>query len=150
MNIPVKNVHIGKEIADRIDKLKISKSEFGRRIGMRQQHVNRLLDSPSLDTKKLSDISVALDYNFFLLYVDVVGNINAEKSAITWGSGNATVLIGDENLAAQIKVLQAKVESLQEKVDTLKENEKRLTDQLNDKKELNEMLKEKLNAFENK
>ncbi|MGM9800962.1 MAG: helix-turn-helix domain-containing protein [Candidatus Limisoma sp.] len=39
--------------------LGISKSEFARRIGIRQQHVNKLLESNSIDTDKLASISKA-------------------------------------------------------------------------------------------
>ncbi|MBS7409665.1 MAG: helix-turn-helix domain-containing protein [Muribaculaceae bacterium] len=54
-------MHIGHEIANRIKQLGISKSESARRIGIHQQHVNKLLESNSIDTDKLASISKALD-----------------------------------------------------------------------------------------
>lgn len=142
MDIPVKKVHIGKEIEKRLKDYGISKSEFGRRIGVRQQHVNRIFEMPSMDTEKLSDICVALDFNFFTFYVDFKQVIHAEKSALTWGNGHATVLIGDEALSAKVKELESEVKRLQSENATLAE-------QVKDKKEINDLLREKLSKYEN-
>ena len=43
MEVAVKSVHIGEAIEKRRLELDISKSELGRRIGVCQQHVNRIL-----------------------------------------------------------------------------------------------------------
>lgn len=43
MEFAVKSVHIGEAIEKRRVELDISKSELGRRIGVSQQHVNRIL-----------------------------------------------------------------------------------------------------------
>ena len=43
MEINIKRVHVGAEIERRRVELGISKSELGRRIGVTQQHVNRIL-----------------------------------------------------------------------------------------------------------
>lgn len=43
MEVAVKSVHIGEAIEKRRLELDISKSELGRRIGVSQQHVNRIL-----------------------------------------------------------------------------------------------------------
>ncbi len=64
----LKHVNIGAEIESRINQLGVSKSEFGRKIGIPQQNVNRILSKPSIDTDKLSKICSVLDYNFFCLY----------------------------------------------------------------------------------
>ena len=50
MSLTIKKVHIGREIAKRINQLGISRSEFARRAGMLQQHVKGLLERQSLDT----------------------------------------------------------------------------------------------------
>ncbi|MGN1258224.1 MAG: helix-turn-helix domain-containing protein [Candidatus Limisoma sp.] len=54
-------MHLGHEISNHIKQLGISKSVFARRIGIRQQHVNKLLEINSIDTDKLASISKALD-----------------------------------------------------------------------------------------
>lgn len=114
MSIIIKKVHIGHEIAKRINQLGISRSEFARRVGMLQQHVKALLDKQSLDTERLSKICEALDYNFFTLYCDSV-SINAYRSAVTTGEGNAL------NICSDASELQVRNELLAEKV-TMLEN----------------------------
>lgn len=149
MDIPVKDVHIGTEILKRLDELKISKSEFGRRIGVRQQHVNRIFDMHTLDTGKLSAISAALDFNFFSLYVDFSKSINANKSALSMGQGDASLYIGDEALSARIRVLEVQLESANKDVARVESEKESLNSQLKDKSEIIELLKEKLTNYEN-
>ena len=43
MDVDVKYVHVGEAIDRRRNELGLSKSEFARRIGVPQQHVNRIL-----------------------------------------------------------------------------------------------------------
>ena len=81
---------------------------------MLQQHVKGLLARQSLDTEKLSTICEALDFNFFSLYCDSV-SINAYRSAITTGEGNAT------NYSGECAELQVRNELLAEKI-TMLEN----------------------------
>lgn len=88
-------VNIGAEIEARINQLGLSKSEFGRKIGIPQQNVNRILEKPSIDTDKLAQICAVLDYNFFALYAtDATQNMtvqNLQNSAASF-SGDALVL----------------------------------------------------------
>ena len=56
MEISIKHVHVGAEIEKRRVELGLSKSELGRRIGVPQQHVNRILAGAKLNKK--FDISV--------------------------------------------------------------------------------------------
>ena len=58
----------------------MSKSEFGRKIGVPQQNVNRILDKTSIDTDKLATISEALGYNFFKEYTDDLSDTSMEVS----------------------------------------------------------------------
>lgn len=64
MEVAVKSVHIGEAIEKRRLELDISKSELGRRIGVSQQHVNRILKRDTMESKKLVDLCHALDFNF--------------------------------------------------------------------------------------
>ena len=61
MEVAVKSVHIGEAIEKRRLELDISKSELGRRIGVSQQHVNRILKRDTMESKKLVDLCHALD-----------------------------------------------------------------------------------------
>lgn len=69
MEVAVKSVHIGEAIEKRRLELDISKSELGRRIGVSQQHVNRILKRDTMESKKLVDLCHALDFNFSLCSV---------------------------------------------------------------------------------
>lgn len=64
----IRSVNIGEEILSRLNQMNLSKSEFGRLIGIPQQNVNRILDRKSIDTEKLIKISSVLKFNFFSLY----------------------------------------------------------------------------------
>ncbi|WP_286333391.1 helix-turn-helix transcriptional regulator, partial [Duncaniella freteri] len=102
-NIQLKEVHIGQEIDKRREELNMSKSEFGRLIGVPQQHVNRIFEKVSIDTVKLIKISRVLDFNFFSLYCDIPNNVYAYMAAVALGDGNAMNNIGDAALATIIE-----------------------------------------------
>lgn len=159
MNAELTDVHIGKKILEMVEKRKMSKSEFARLIGVRQQHINRIFESASIDTEKLRLASVALDFNFFTYYVKLSTNIVAEESAISWGDGNATVMIGDAALSAKIKELQATVLSLTESrdraVEQYEEKKKEydtlrgsVDEQIGDKKRIIDFMDEKIKHLE--
>ena len=48
MNIDIKDVHVGQAIDQRRNELGLSKSELGRRLGIPQQHINRLLERETM------------------------------------------------------------------------------------------------------
>lgn len=54
MTIDIKNVHVGEAIDRRRNELGLSKSELGRRIGVPQQHINRILERETMETNRLS------------------------------------------------------------------------------------------------
>ena len=60
----IERVNIGLSIEQKLNELGMSKSEFGRKIGVPQQNVNRILDKTSIDTDKLATISEASKCNF--------------------------------------------------------------------------------------
>ena len=95
----MKKINIGLVIEQRINKLGLSKSEFGRRIGIPQQHVNRILEKESIDTDKLITISEALGYNFFLEYLDgddVAGTATTVMSGAV-NSNNVNSKVNSDN-----------------------------------------------------
>lgn len=149
MDIDIKAVHIGQAIDKRRNELRLSKSEFGRRIGVPQQHVNRILERDTMETNKLLKVSEALDFNFFALFCSMSHQISAYLAAVTL-NGNANNSIGDNELAARLSKEQAVVESqketislLREQIDSLNTQINRLDSNLKDKDEIIRLLKER-------
>lgn len=149
MDIDVKPVHIGQAIDKRRLELGLSKSEFGRKIGVPQQHVNRILERETMETTKLIKLCQALDFNFFALFCSMSHQISAYLAAVTL-NGNAHNTIGDNELAAQLSKEQAVVESqketirlLKEQLDNLNTQINRLDSNLKDKDEIIRLLKER-------
>lgn len=149
MDIDVKPVHIGQAIDKRRLELGLSKSEFGRKIGVPQQHVNRILERETMETTKLIKVCQALDFNFFALFCSMSHQISAYLAAVKL-NGNAHNTIGDNELAAQLSKEQAVVESqketirlLKEQLDNLNTQINRLDSNLKDKDEIIRLLKER-------
>lgn len=114
MLMSIEKVDIGESIEQKLNELGISKSEFGRKIGIPQQNVNRILSKSSIDTDKLVMICEALDYNFFREYKDDLSNdssslvVSGEHNQIN-GDGAHSNVNGDTNNA----VLQERIKSLE-------------------------------------
>lgn len=149
MEIELKQVHIGQAIDVRRKELGLTKTEFGRRIDVPQQHVNRILERETIETSRLVRISEALDFNFFSLFCQTRPSISGVLAAISLG-GNANNQIGDTALAAQvleaqhnIEAFKATNEALKEQIELLKEQISRLDENLKDKNEIIELLKER-------
>lgn len=117
----ITKINIGLLIEQKINELGVTKSEFGRRIGIPQQNVNRILSKSSIDTDKLIVICDALSYNFFMDFIDEskAPGISAVNSAVATGSGTASNSVnittapsggGDSAvLAERVKSLEALV-----------------------------------------
>lgn len=149
MNIIVSPVHVGQAIEKRRNELGISKSELGRRIGVTQQHVNRILERETMETNKLVKVCEALDFNFFALFCPMQHQISAYLAAVAV-DGNAHNNIGDAELAAQLNKVQSEVENknetillLKEQIESLNAQIKRLDSNLKDKDAIIELLKER-------
>lgn len=148
MIIKLKNVHIGEEIKKRLDEKKMSKSEFARRIGAQQQHINRVFERDTIETKRLEAICEALDFNFFSLYCDNPNNVFAYLAAVSLGEGDAINLTGDAALIAQLEVLKTTISGLERERDVLasqvegyKKNVEQLESNLRDKDEIISLVK---------
>lgn len=76
----IKRANIGFTIEQKLNELGMSKAEFGRRIGVPQQNVNRILDKTSIDTDKLATICETLGYNFFKEYTDDLSDTSNDVS----------------------------------------------------------------------
>lgn len=148
MIIKLKKVHIGEEIKKRLDEKKMSKSEFARRIGAQQQHINRVFERDTIETKRLEAICEALDFNFFSLYCDNPNNVFAYLAAVSLGEGDAINLTGDAALIAQLEVLKTTISGLERERDVLasqvegyKKNVEQLESNLRDKDEIISLVK---------
>lgn len=84
----IERINIGLSIEQKLNELGMSKSEFGRKIGIPQQNVNRILDKTSIDTDKLVTICEALGYNFFKEYTD---DLAATSNAVSLSGNNNQV-----------------------------------------------------------
>lgn len=149
MDIKVSPVHVGHAIENRRKELGIIKSELGRRIGVTQQHVNRILERETMETSKLVKVCEALDFNFFTLFCPVQHQISAYLAAVAV-DGNAHNNIGDAELVAQLNKVQSEIENKNETIELLKEQIEslnaqitRLDSNLKDKDAIIELLKER-------
>lgn len=143
------HVHVGKAIEKRRNELGLSKSELGRRIGVPQQHVNRILERETMETNRLVKVSEALDFNFFTLFCPVQHQISAYLAAVTL-DGDANNSIGDAELTGQLSKAQTEVDNqketiklLKEQIDSLNAQITRLDSNLRDKDAIIELLKER-------
>ena len=110
-NIQPKEVHIGKAILERLQKLRMTKTEFGKRIGRHQQHVNKIFEKESIDTKLLLKICYALEFNFFELYCEFPAHVEANLSAVALGNGDAHNTIGESAILTQLELYKTKCEN---------------------------------------
>ena len=110
----IEKVDIGESIEQKLNELGISKSEFGRKIGIPQQNVNRILSKSSIDTDKLVAISEALDFNFFDCYHSNKSNgVTADNGGVAV-AGNSTAHHFTTNSSVETDaVLQERIKSLE-------------------------------------
>lgn len=141
INIELKDIHIGQEIKKRLDELQMTKTEFGRRIGVPQQHVNRIFDRDTIETKRLVKICHALDFNFFALFCQFPTNVNAYLAAVTLGDGDANNNIGDTALLTQVEVYKERIAGLESNQETMRGRIEQMQSQLTDKETIIELLK---------
>ncbi len=149
-NVELKEVHIGKAIKKRLDELDMTKTEFGRRIGVPQQHVNRIFERETMETKRLIKVCRALDFNFFALFCTFPTNVNAYLAAVALGDGDAQNNIGEAAILSQLEVLKVKLEEkqgtvtdLRDQIAGLKDNVEQLKSNLRDKDEIINLIRNK-------
>lgn len=108
-----RTINVGLAIEQRINELGITKSEFGRRIGIPNQNVNRILSKSSIDSDKLVEICNALNYDFFKLFSSPIEEnktslLNILKiKAISKEKG-----IGEIKLASMLNISRSEVEAI--------------------------------------
>lgn len=143
INIQIKEIHVGEAIKKRIEELGMTKVEFGKRIGVHQQHVKRILERDTMETKKLVKVCQVLDYNFFALFCDFPSNVSAYFSAVTTHGGNATLQLGEGACLMELEKKNAKVESQEREIALLQQQIDTLNNRIHDKEEIIEFLKNK-------
>ena len=106
----MKDIHIGHEIDERLKRLRMTKTEFARRMGMAQQNINRILQGKNITTDKLQLISEILDFDFFSLFQEKeAGDINAYAIG-----NNPIAAVNSEVQTTDCTVLQERVRSLEQ------------------------------------
>jgi hypothetical protein len=143
MNVELKEVHVGQEINKRLQELKMKKTEFGRLIGVPQQHINRILERDTMETKKLVNVCRVLDINIFAKFCSFPTSINAYLAAVSM-SGAATNLVGDNAIVAQMEIYKKTVEMLQVQNKLLEEQVSQLKSNLVDKDQIISLYKTQL------
>ena len=142
INVELKSVHVGREIAKRLDELNMTKTEFGKLIGVQQQHVNRILERDTMETKKLYKVCQVLEMNFFSLFCQFPTNVNAYLAAVVLGNGDANNNIGEAAILSEIEKLKSDVKHYEESNALLREQIQTLRDNLADKDELIQVYKQ--------
>lgn len=142
INVELKSVHVGQEIAKRLDELNMTKTEFGKLIGVQQQHVNRILERDTMETKKLYKVCQVLDMNFFALFCRFPTSVNAYLAAVVLGDGDANNNIGEAAILSEIEKLKSDVRRYEENNALLREQIQTLRNNLADKDELIAVYKE--------
>lgn len=142
INVELKSVHVGREIAKRLDELNMTKTEFGKLIGVQQQHVNRILERDTMETKKLYKVCQVLEMNFFALFCKFPTTVNAYLAAVVLGNGDANNNIGEAAILSEIEKLKSDVKHYEESNALLREQIQTLRDNLADKDELIQVYKQ--------
>lgn len=149
MDVNLKDVHVGSEIDKRRNQLGLTKSELGRKIGVPQQHINRILERETMETKRLYKVSQALDFNFFSLFCGYSPNVSASLAAVSF-EGDANNIVGSLELGVQLTKAQTEVDNqketillLKEQIESLNAQIRRLDSNLKDKDAIIELLKER-------
>ena len=87
------NVYIGEVIKQVMAERQVTKAELARRLGVRPQSVDYLLTRKSIDTDTLYSLSLALYYDFSVLYSIKKGVALPVDEEETFKMGNAKVTL---------------------------------------------------------
>lgn len=137
MNIPLKEIHIGQAIEKRVKELGFSKSEFARRLGIHQQHINRIFERNTIETRKLVEICKVLDYNFFALFCEINNDISAVWSAIDpFDSKDDSSSLSSENVVTQLMLLKIRYKGVSNRFRIVEDMCEQMKSQMEDKNEI--------------
>jgi len=102
------NIYIGEIIKEIMQSREVSKAELARRLHVKPQSVDYLLTRKSVDTDTLYNISLALDYDFALLYSTKKEQINFDNKKSDIKIGGAKVIIEVELKSEDLSKLNLK------------------------------------------
>jgi transcriptional regulator with XRE-family HTH domain len=108
-----KQAHIGKIISDKLKEKGIKVKEFAGLICCERANAYKILKRKSIDTELLCKISAAIDYNFFVEFLDKNNKFN-DKNYITLS------IVKNKDLFIEIDIQK-------ELLDEMAENSKRIT-----------------------
>ena len=100
------NIYIGEVIKQVIAEKQVTKAELARRLGVKPQSVDYLLTRKSIDTDTLYSLSLALDYDFAVLYSIKKEHATDEESPFKVGNAKISLEIElrpDEMLKLNLK-----------------------------------------------
>jgi transcriptional regulator with XRE-family HTH domain len=132
MDIKINDVHVGHAIQERIEELRMTKTEFGRLIGIPQQHVNRILERDTMETKKLVKVCEVLGINIFAQFCSFQTNIGAYLNAISKGDGKMPKL-EEASALAELEIKKVENAHLQKQIEILESFVEQYKSQLKDK-----------------
>lgn len=87
------SIFIGEIIKKVLSERQITKAELARRLNVKPQSVDYLLTRKSIDTDTLYNVSLALDYDFALLYSIKKEQTNSDKMADDYKLAKAKVTV---------------------------------------------------------
>ena len=93
MNEKKLKIHIGNIISDVMKNKKVSKAELSRRLGVKPQSVDYLLNRQSIDTHMLYNISNALEYDFAKFFSIETKQTNYDKVNSDYALKKAKILL---------------------------------------------------------
>lgn len=102
------NIYIGDVIKEVMAEKRITKAELARRLGIRPQSVEYLLKRKSIDTDTLYNVSLALGYDFSVLYAIRKPQTNLDKDEIEKKISKAKMVVEFELDSADLAKLNLK------------------------------------------
>lgn len=93
MSIQKNIIYIGKIVRSIMLEKQVTKAELARRLNVKPQSIDYLLTRKSVDTDTLYKLSIALDYDFALLYSIKKEQANCDKPIIGNKSANAKITV---------------------------------------------------------
>lgn len=87
------NIYIGEIVKNIMMEKQVTKAELARRLNVKPQSVDYLLTRKSIDTDTLYNLSIALDYDFALLYSIKKEQINYDKENSDYKLAKAKVTV---------------------------------------------------------
>lgn len=87
------NIYIGEVIKNVMVEREITKAELARRLNVKPQSVDYMLTRKSIDTDTMYSVSLALDYDFALLYSIHREQTNCDKNEPEYKISVAKVLV---------------------------------------------------------